>query len=88
MELLHPCYQATKDLSGDEYSTGSMIIPVTKMLMTTYANAERQALAGSFKKQLSSTILKNLQDRFDPVEKVRILGQATLLDPRFKNKCF
>ncbi len=37
--LLHPGYQATKDLSGDEYSTRSMIIPVTKMPMTTYAYA-------------------------------------------------
>ena len=36
VELLKPAYKATNDISG-AYVTGSMVIPLTKVLFNTYA---------------------------------------------------
>ncbi len=88
IELLAPCFEATVELSGEKISTGSKAIPMTKMLMSYYAAAEREANEGSLKKNLAHHILQNLNKRFDIFEDIRILALATLLDPRFKNRCF
>ncbi len=85
---LRPCYEATEELSGEKFSTGSKVIPLTKMLMSYYAKADREANDGSLTKELSQLILNNLNARFGVFEDARILAMATLLDPRFKNKCF
>ncbi len=53
VEMLHPCYQATEEFSGERFSTGSKVIPMTKMLLGFYAKADRNAPPGSFKKQLA-----------------------------------
>ncbi len=82
VSLLRPCYEATVELSGEKMSTGSKAIPLTRMLMSYYARAEREAEDGSTKKLLAHKILQNLQARFEVFEDVRILAMATLLDPR------
>ncbi len=89
--VLRPCYEATVELSGEKFATGSKIIPMTKMLLTFYANLARECNVDTthpLKKELASDLLANLNSRFDRVEEVRILTQATLLDPRFKNRVF
>ncbi len=88
VSVLWPCYQATIELSGEKFCTGSKVIPLTKMLLGFYAAEERRNPDDSLKKKLASSILQNLLKRFDKVEDIRILAQATLLDPRFKNKVF
>ncbi len=42
----------------------------------------------TLKKDLSSAIQRHLLNRFDGVEGVRVLAQATLLDPRYKSQFF
>ncbi len=88
VQLLRPCYEATVELSAEKFATGSKVIPITKMLMGWYATADREADFGSLKKELASKILSSLNKRFNMLEDVRILCMATLLDPRFKNRCF
>ena len=87
VKILHPCYEATVELSGEKMATGSKVIPMTRVLMSFYAAAQRQA-SNAVEAELTSHILGNLNTRFEKVEDIRILAQATLLDPRFKNKCF
>ena len=88
VQLLKPCYEATVEMSGEKFATGSKLIPLTKMLMGYYAGEERDSVDGSVRKQISGVILRNLHNRFDVFEDVRIIQMATLLDPRFKNRCF
>ncbi len=86
--LLQPCFEATKELSGEKFCTGSKAIPMAKMLMSFYAGAEREADEGTFKKRLAHTILFNLNERFEVFEDIKILALSTLLDPRFKGRLF
>ena len=88
IKLLGPCYEATVELSGEKMSTGSKAIPMTKMLMTFYAGAERDATEGSLTQKLAHHLLFNLNSRMNAFEEIRILALACLLDPRFKNRCF
>ncbi len=80
--LLKPCYEATVELSGEKVATGSKIIPLTKVLLTHYTAATREANEGSTKKKLAHHLLANLNERFGGVEDIRILAMASLLDPR------
>ena len=82
VKLLKPCYEATTELSGEKISTGSKIIPLSKVLMANYAAVEREAADGTTEKKLAHEILDNLNQRFGHFEEVRILAMATLLDPR------
>ncbi len=82
VKLLKPCYEATVELSGEKVSTGSKVIPLSKVLMANYAAAERESEEGSTRKELAHHILRNLNWRFEDVEDVRILAMATLVDPR------
>ena len=88
IKLLGPCYEATVELSGEKMSTGSKAIPMSKMLMTFYAGAEREAEEGSLTQKLAHYILFFLNSRMNAFEEIRILALACLLDPRFKSRCF
>ncbi len=88
VEVLRPLYEATLELSGEKFATASKIIPLTKMLMSAYATMMRQSSPGTVKHDLAKAVLNGLNDRFAVVEDTRVLGLATLLDPRFKNRGF
>ncbi len=87
IEVLKPAYEATLELSGERFATASKIIPLTRVLMAFYATQERTS-EDPLKRKLSSNILRHLVRRFEKVEEIRVLAQATLLDVRFKNHCF
>ncbi len=84
------CFEATTTLCGEKFATASQIIPFTKMLLAFYFDLEKECSGDpdSMKKEFVSSLLRNLLMRFDGVEDVRILAQATPLDPRFKNRAF
>ncbi len=88
VEVLRPCYEATLEFSAEKFASASKEIPLAKMMMMMYAAKEREAPEGSLKKELSGKILRNLNDRFGKVEETRVFALASLLDCRFKNKCF
>jgi hypothetical protein len=85
IEVLAPFEWATRTLSGDKYSTLSLIIPLManvlvklRKIKSTHKEAE------SIRKEL----IKAVETRFDGLEKNKIVTNACLLDPRFKVSCF
>ncbi|XP_059096593.1 zinc finger BED domain-containing protein 4-like [Tigriopus californicus] len=87
-EVLRPLYEATIELSGERCTTGSKIIPLTKMLFLKIDSLIRDGLTGSLKSDLALAIQRNLHRRFGMLENNVELAIATMLDPRFKTKCF
>jgi hypothetical protein len=89
--LLEPAYEATVELSGDSYVSGSKVIPITKSLLQWYAEAKRRhqrAEPGGFKMRFADTILQKLYTRLHNAESVHVLALATLCDPRYKCEAF
>ncbi len=84
--LLHPCYQATVELSSEKFATASKVIPITKMLLLFYAKEERTQ--DGFRKELAANMRLHLGKRYEKVEDTTIYSISTLLDPRFKNHAF
>jgi hypothetical protein len=90
-KLLEPAFEATVELSGESYVSGSKILPMTKSLLTWYARASRRydrEEPGGFKKQFVDTVSQKLYFHFGSAEKVDLLAMATLCDPRYKKQGF
>lgn len=79
--ILKPFEAATKELCGENYITGSKVIPLIHCLIK---NCEQIVVNNPTVVQLKSALLDNLQRRFGRMEEIQILSIATLLDPRFK----
>lgn len=81
LEILRPFELATKDISGEKYVSGSLVIPliycVSKSLRQNIASTEPS-------RSLKSELLKQMDNRLAPLEKNILLGAGTILDPRFK----
>jgi hypothetical protein len=90
-KLLEPAFEATVELSGEYFVSGSKLLPMTKTLLAWYANASRRYEAEDpegFKKRFSDAIFANLYKRFGRAEKMELLALATLCDPRYKKNGF
>lgn len=79
--ILKPFEAATKELCGENYITGSKVIPLIHCLIK---NCEKIVVNNPTVVQLKSALLDNLQRRFGRMEEIQMLSIATLLDPRFK----
>jgi hypothetical protein len=91
MALLAPLYEATVELSGELYVSGSKVIPMTKSLLAWYSDSARRLQnnrGNSFQHMFCSAILEKLYRRLDPVEMSTALSMATLCDPRYKKQGF
>lgn len=79
--LLKPFESATRDISGETYVSGSIVIPLINCIKTCLQRINvSQEICRKFKIELSMQVSK----RLDPLEKNYLLGTATILDPRFK----
>ncbi len=89
-EVLLPLYEATKEMSGQQYITGSLVIPMTRNLLGWYAEdaRRREQQADEMGYKLSKALLDCLNRRFHVVEEVKELAVSTLTDPRFKKQGF
>jgi hypothetical protein len=85
LHLLQPLEAATKEISGQQYTTSSLIIPLIYNLQKRISNLAPQS---DFGKSLKSSPLFHCEKRFGSAEKVQLLAIATLLDPRFKKMYF
>ena len=86
-EILAPIKQATVELSGDTYVSGSKVIVMTKNLLRSYTEKSKELdRAGplTFKTSFCKEVHKNLYNRLRTMEWVDPLAIATLTDPRYK----
>ncbi len=91
VSILKPCYDATVEMSGDQYVTGSKVIPMVRSHLGHYAEKEkslRDRQHCDVEMTLCSEVHQQLLARFSTVEKDRVLALASLMDPRFKQFSF
>jgi len=72
-------YEATVEISSEKKVTGSKVVPLTKSLLSWYAEQARCNPEGNFEQSLSSCMLDNLTKRFNLVEDVKELAVGTAL---------
>ncbi|XP_041842078.1 zinc finger BED domain-containing protein RICESLEEPER 3-like isoform X2 [Melanotaenia boesemani] len=83
LHVLKPFYMATEEMSQQKMVSGSMVIPLIKMLLHT----TQEILSNNTNvtaKLLGQNITAALRDKFDDLESSAVLSLCTLLDPRFK----
>ena len=88
VRLLRPIYDITVELSSENHSTISKVIPLSNLLIQFYKHESQESPSGSISKDISTQLHKELASRLGQVEETHVLGLATILDPRFKNKLF
>lgn len=72
-DILKPCEEVTKEISGQKYVTGSIVIPITTALISSIENLDTRnynSAAHAFRQDL----IGSLKNRF----------VCMFLDPRFK----
>lgn len=85
INILEPMEASTRILSGDKYSTISLIIPlITGLIVSLKSRKSSEIAVNKFRDHLVDSIKR----RFADVEKNCLISTATLLDPRVKNTCF
>lgn len=84
-EILRPLEAATREMCGEKYFTGSIVIP---MIYNIRKKTEASTPIYEIGKKLKEAILKECSKRFDSAEQVHLLAISTLLDPRFKKVYF
>ncbi|KAF6207274.1 hypothetical protein GE061_018515 [Apolygus lucorum] len=85
IDLLQPLMSATETISGEKYGTSSLVIPIVSILQSKISESDPTKEDTKVLKQM---LQEQLVRRFDFIERVRYLGLATLLDPRFKKMYF
>ncbi|XP_062857042.1 E3 SUMO-protein ligase ZBED1-like [Trichomycterus rosablanca] len=83
LQVLSPFYAATVELSQEKRVSGSMVIPLVKMLFqaTQEVILKTTNVTATL---LGRNITATLINKFDNLESSTLVSLATLLDPRFK----
>lgn len=74
--LLKPFLQATEQVSGEQYISISLIIPLTRLLLHSCTQGPNTVL--------QQNLVQEMNKRFNRIEQRYTLAVAILLDPRFK----
>lgn len=82
-QILKPFESVTKNISGEEYLTASMVIPLVNGLNSALTKFENRPFADCVKRILER-LKKSLTERLGNSENSNTLSIATFLDPRFK----
>ncbi|XP_046868727.1 uncharacterized protein LOC124461211 [Drosophila willistoni] len=80
-DLLSPYKNATEKISGENYVTVSMVIPLISLLINKIRTLTVESAEGKLTKE---TLLKVSEDRFQSFQNNKTLVKSTMLDPRFK----
>ena len=72
---LKPFLEATENISGEEYVSVSLIVPLAKLLQQQYRSSDNT---------LGTCLSSELCRRFSSIETPYVMAVTTLLDPRFK----
>lgn len=81
LTLLRPFKAATKEISGEKYVSGSLVIPLINCITTSLS---RTCVSSKIAHDLKKSLEAQVQKRFTPMEKITLIAIATILDPRFK----
>lgn len=81
LQLLKPFELATRDISGEKYISGSLVIPLSNCIKKSLGKV---SVTNELAQNLQDQLNQQIEKRFAPQEKNAILGAATMLDPRFK----
>lgn len=84
-KILRPFEQATKEISGDEYMTASLVIPLTLGLQNVCQKMKQSVELHKTTGKVLETLTTGLDTRFKNIEDNHTFGICTFLDPRFKN---
>ncbi|XP_015123501.1 zinc finger BED domain-containing protein 4 isoform X2 [Diachasma alloeum] len=85
VDLMRPVEMVIREISGSEYATASVIIPIISCLKKTLMAMEPgKDAAINFKTKL----IDKINEQFAGIEKHKILAVSTILDPRFKRLHF
>ncbi|XP_047513431.1 E3 SUMO-protein ligase ZBED1-like isoform X1 [Pieris napi] len=79
--LLTPFKQATEEISGDQYVTSSLAIPIANLLQK---GLEEVKPFTEFGVAVQKSLLNLVIEKLEPLERHLHLAIATILDPRFK----
>ncbi|KAF9422073.1 hypothetical protein HW555_002094 [Spodoptera exigua] len=79
--LLGPFKEATEEISGANYVTSSLAIPLTALVTQVTDQATPSTSLGLVVKK---ALLKKVEEKLAPLERNSFLSVATILDPRFK----
>ncbi|CAH1979160.1 unnamed protein product [Acanthoscelides obtectus] len=81
--LLKPFEEATLEVSGENYLTGSVIIGIARGLNSVTKKAINLNYCEN-STNFADQLVAGLEQRFPDLEKSRTIGVCTFLDPRFK----
>nr|XP_017024329.1 zinc finger BED domain-containing protein 4-like isoform X1 [Drosophila kikkawai] len=79
--LLQPFKKATEQISGENYVTVSLVIPLISMLADKVIALKMETIEGMRAKE---ALIRISEKKFQPFKKNPILVKSTFLDPRFK----
>lgn len=81
--MLGPREEVTRELSGEKYVTGSLVIPITMGLTQSLTNlhAENFMLAVD---RMRQDIIGGIKIRFSNLSQSKTFTNCMFLDPRFK----
>ena len=82
VELLQPFEEITRELSGEDYVSISMIIPLATSVQHITAGSRDVSV------RLGDQLCSQMRRRFLNIESNSLLASATLLDPRMKKLGF
>lgn len=81
LQLLRPFEAVTKDISGEKYISGSLVIPLANCLRTS---SDRICISNAEVELIQKELKIQMVKRLTPLESNTLLTAATILDPRFK----
>lgn len=82
-QVLKPLESATRTLSGENYCTASLVIPMYNGMKKVFENLSKQMFSPAVL-EVVQLIRSGLEERLGTVENSNTLTVCTFLDPRFK----
>lgn len=79
--VLKPIEKVTAEMSGEEYPTSSLVIPIIRCLTIT---VEKLSLSTKIGEDFREKLRQQIKIRFNNIETNEIHALSTILDPRFK----
>lgn len=86
-EVLLPFFKVTNTMSGQNYATGSLVVPIVVGLKDVLKKLSAKPYSDVVQ-VLLSTLKNGVRTKFENIEKCFILAVSTFLDPRFKAAAF
>lgn len=85
VNIIQPIEAATTEISGHQYVTGSMAIPVSNI---TKSKIDAVNVSTQTGRLFLKEVRTQFQKRFGNIEQVNLLAISTIMDPRFKKMYF